>query len=133
MTTPAVIKASFEGQFRRRFLRELWFPVAVTLAAMGSPLLQFGFASEALPFMGNGLVLGALFFGASALGIQRDLYYAKYSIVAGKMDALLENVDAHWTWCETTQTYAIHLTADPHGEDAEETEESSENSEDKTK
>ena len=133
MTTSCAMDAAFEGQFRRRFLREMWFPVLVTVACMASPLLVYGFTREALPHVANGLVFAVVIWGFAALSVQRDIVRAKYSMLAGKLDTLLETVDAHWTWCEDTQSYAIHLVADPHEVSAEETEEPSKDSVDDTK
>lgn len=133
MTTPCAMDAAFEGQFRRRFLRELWFPALVTVASLASPLIAYGFTREALPLVGNGFLFSMVMWGFAIISVQRDIVRAKYSMLAGKMDALLETVDAHWTWCDDTQSYAIHLVDDPHASSTEETEESSEVSESDTK
>jgi len=133
MNTPAAVNGAFEGQFRRRFLRGMWFPIAVTLACLGSPLLSFGFSGDALPHVGNGFLFAAVFWGFSILSVKFDIAHSKYVMVAGKMDELLANVEAHWTWCETTQTYAVHFTDDPHADETEGPEEPSEDSEDETK
>lgn len=133
MTTKEAVNAAFEGQFRRRFLRELWFPIAVTLACMGAPLLTFGFSGDALPHVGNGFLFALVFWGFSILSVQRDILRGKYVLVMAELDEVLENVEAHWTWCETSQAWAIHFTDDPHADESEETEESPEDPEDDNK
>lgn len=119
LTTTEAVTGAFEGQFRRRFLRQMWFPIVVTIATMSSPFLTFGFTSEVLPHVGNGFLFALVFWGLSVLGVKNDIVRAKYSLVVDKMDAVLENVDAHWTWCEDTQSYAVHFVEDPHTKDSE--------------
>lgn len=133
ITAHTAVNAAFEGQFRRRFLRELWFPIAVTLACMGAPLLTFGFGGDALPHVGNGFLFSLVFWGFSILSIQRDIIHGKYVMAVGKLDEVLENVGAQWAWCEANQVYAVHFTDDPHADESEETEESPEDPEDDNK
>lgn len=120
LTTPEAVNGAFEGQYRRRLLREMWFPIVLTVAVVGSPLLALGFTKDCAFQVWQGLLFAFVFWGFFLMAVQRDIARAKYSMVAGKLDAVLENVDAHWTWCEDTQSYVVHFSDNPHG-DPEET------------
>lgn len=115
MTTAKAVEGAFEGQYRRRLLREMWFPIVLTVAVIASPLLALGFTKEGALQVWQGVLFAFVFWGFFLMAVQRDVARAKYNMAAGKLDAVLENVDAHWTWCEDTQSYAVHFSDNPHG------------------
>lgn len=130
MTTAKAVEGAFEGQFRRRLLREIWLPIVLTVAVVASPLLALGFTREGTLEVFQGALFALVFWGFFLIAIQRDVAHAKYNMVAGKLDAVLENVDAHWTWCEDSDSYAVHFSDNPHGDPKETTDDDDDDPED---
>lgn len=119
MTTPGVMNQVFEGKFAYLFKREVWFPIAFTVAGIVGSFLQAGFTVDVFRFLGYTVLVSLLVWAFTWVLVQRDIARSKYTTVAAKMDELLEHVDASWTWCERTQSYALHFTDDPHEDDSE--------------
>lgn len=119
LSTAAVMGEHFAPMFRRWFLRGMWFPITVTVVAIASPLIKYGFVRETGLHLAYGLLFAAVIWAFHWAAVQRDVLAVKYAAAAGKLDEVLQSQDGRWEWCEESEGYAVHFGDDPHDEDAD--------------
>lgn len=121
LTTHEAVERINAGLMGRAFRKYLVFPAGLTALYTLIVVLGFLGIGDVVPGEDlSGIVLtvaGIWTFYYAWVGLVAT--EAKYKAVARTMDKTLERTGAHWTWCEDSQTYAVHYTDDPHGDDDE--------------